>query len=207
MILSLDKAIASRAVFVIVSGSDGRLVNRQEIDHMCQWGPNRNPRASYRMCPFPTIYGSLTHKSGVEKTPLFGQPVGGYRKCQSNTFYDTLAGCEVTQWTILQLSPKPQMSKSRSSTICGVVERPDHHCGDDLALFKSRKLLELTTSRRSISKPSTVFIPVFRPEMTSQTSSGRQQIAQTSAFRVIFWSWFLSKGFNRCLTSLQRWKR
>ena len=36
------------------------------------------------------------------------------------------------QWTIVQLSPKPQMSKSRSSTICVVVERSDHHCGDDL---------------------------------------------------------------------------
>ena len=43
------------------------------------------------------------------------------------------AACEVMQWIIGQLSPKPQTSESRSSTICFVVERPDHHCGDDLA--------------------------------------------------------------------------
>ena len=36
------------------------------------------------------------------------------------------------QWTIVQLSSKPQMSKNRSSTLCLVVERPGHHCGDDL---------------------------------------------------------------------------
>ena len=33
---------------------------------------------------------------------------------------------------IVQLSPEAQISKRRSSTIYAVVERPDHHCGDDL---------------------------------------------------------------------------
>ena len=42
------------------------------------------------------------------------------------------------QWTIVQLSPKPQISKSRSSTICVVVKRPNHHCGDDLVELFSR---------------------------------------------------------------------
>ena len=27
------------------------------------------------------------------------------------------------------------MSERRSITICAVVERPDHHCGDDLVTF------------------------------------------------------------------------
>ena len=35
--------------------------------------------------------------------------------------------------TVVQLLIKPQMSERRSNTICAVVERPDHHCGDDLA--------------------------------------------------------------------------
>ena len=43
-----------------------------------------------------------------------------------------MAGCELMRLTIVQLSPKPQMSKSRSNTICVVVGRPDHHCVDDL---------------------------------------------------------------------------
>ena len=47
-------------------------------------------------------------------------------------------GCKVMQWTIVLLSPKPQMSERGSSTICSVVERPDHHCGDDLVLQKWR---------------------------------------------------------------------
>ena len=35
----------------------------------------------------------------------------------------------------LSLTPssKRQISERRSSTICTVVERPDHHCGDDLS--------------------------------------------------------------------------
>ena len=40
--------------------------------------------------------------------------------------------CEVMPRKIVQLSPKPQMSGRRSSTICAVVEWSDHHCGDDL---------------------------------------------------------------------------
>ena len=35
----------------------------------------------------------------------------------------------------LHLSPKPQISESRSSTIFMVVERPDHNCGDDFGPF------------------------------------------------------------------------
>ena len=42
--------------------------------------------------------------------------------------------------TIVQLSPKLQMSESRSSTIglCVIVERPDRHCGDDLVLTAAK---------------------------------------------------------------------
>ena len=38
------------------------------------------------------------------------------------------------RWTIVQLSPKRQMSEHRSNTIYAVVERPDHHCGVDLGV-------------------------------------------------------------------------
>ena len=54
-------------------------------------------------------------------------------------FLNTLAACEVIPWTIVQLSPKPQMSEHRSSTICAVVERPDHHYGDDLVVYITQR--------------------------------------------------------------------
>ena len=44
----------------------------------------------------------------------------------------TFSGSEVMPSTIVQLLPKPQTSECRSNTMCAVVERPDHHCGDDL---------------------------------------------------------------------------
>ena len=63
-ILPLDEAVASRDVFVIVSGSDGRAGGRKrlwcqlnnsktvkKIDYMCQRGANRNTWASYWMTP------------------------------------------------------------------------------------------------------------------------------------------------------------
>ena len=34
-----------------------------------------------------------------------------------------------------KLSSKLQMSERRSSTICAVIERPDHHCGNALVLL------------------------------------------------------------------------
>ena len=68
-----------------------------------------------------------------------------------------------------------------------------------------QKLLELATSRfATISPPRTIF--TFRPEMTSQSTSGRQQIEQTCQFgghaRVAICRW----RFNRFLKGLQRWK-
>ena len=49
----------------------------------------------------------------------------------------------------MRLSPKPQMDKSRLSTIglCVVVERPDHHCGDDLVF---RELLHLFMTNKGM---------------------------------------------------------
>ena len=52
-----------------------------------------------------------------------------------HTFLDTLAVCEVMQLTIIQLLPKAQMSERRLSTVCVVVERPDHHSDDDLVSY------------------------------------------------------------------------
>ena len=55
-------------------------------------------------------------------------------------FEDTLVGRELAKLCIEQLSQKPQTSERRSSTICAVVERPDHHCGDDLVYVFVLKL-------------------------------------------------------------------
>ena len=45
---------------------------------------------------------------------------------------------------IVQPLPKPQMSESRSSTKCVVVERPCHHCGDALVMFIVQAVAAMT---------------------------------------------------------------
>ena len=47
-------------------------------------------------------------------------------------FDQTFSGSEYVPCTVVQLSPKPQLSERRSNTICAVVEPPDHHGCDDL---------------------------------------------------------------------------
>ena len=59
--------------------------------------------------------------------------------------------------TIVQLSPKPQMSERRSKTICAVVERPDHHFGDDLVLSLVRSLEALVIFVIFVSGNSELF--------------------------------------------------
>ena len=65
----------------------------------------------------------------AKSLPFKLQPTGW--KVDGNV---ALAGCEVMQRTIVQLSLKPQMSERRLNTICVVVERLGHHCGDDLVI-------------------------------------------------------------------------
>ena len=60
-----------------------------------------------------------------------------------STYKDTLGGCEVMPRTTVQLLPKPQMGGRRSSTITVVVERPDHHCGDDLVFDKGNLFFQI----------------------------------------------------------------
>ena len=66
---------------------------------------------------------------------------------------------------IEELSPIPQISKRRSSIIYAVVERPDHHCDDDLVIVGQQRLGKgVVTPITSIRcwkvtdlKPSTLF--------------------------------------------------
>ena len=46
--------------------------------------------------------------------------VGDWRKCQENALENTLVGCEVMPWTIVELLIKPQLSERKLSTICEV---------------------------------------------------------------------------------------
>ena len=146
--LPFDEAVFYRAVFVIVSGADGRtdgwkrfwsqLTNSKwlEIDHLCQWVANRNPWARYWMGqPRPLYVSPNSRNRGIEKSPF--QISVNWLEVDENVnmaHFRThwLIRCEVMQWTIVQLSSKPQTSESRSSTICVVVERPGQHCVDDL---------------------------------------------------------------------------
>ena len=66
----------------------------------------------------------------IDHLSNFSQPVGGWLKFKLSTINDTLAGCEMMQWIIL--TAFVQACERRLSTICAVVERPHHQCGDDL---------------------------------------------------------------------------
>ena len=72
------------------------------------------------------------------------------------------------QWTIVHLLPKPQMSESRSSTICLIVERPDQHCGDDLVTCRLYMLCTLYLH--------TIDLPNHYPD-TSNTTKWIYQIS------------------------------
>ena len=78
--------------------------------------------------PSPTCSSPQT--GGGSKSPCF--------TLQPQSWRSTKMSIEHISWlssdalTIVQLSPKPQMSEHRSSTMCAVVKWPDHHCGDDL---------------------------------------------------------------------------
>ena len=104
---------------------------------MCQSGANNwNQWVSYRIgLLWPHVL--LTPKPGVEKSPVKLQPKrleiaekNGKRACLITHFL-TLNLC-LEHWTTAQLSPRPQMSERSSSTMWPVIERHDHHCGDDL---------------------------------------------------------------------------
>ena len=84
--------------------------------------------------PGPTAALVTNHFNRGRKVPRCEcWPNGRRRLCQQSTFENTMAGCEVTPLIILRFSPDAQISEYRSSTICAVVERPDHHFDDNLA--------------------------------------------------------------------------
>ena len=94
--------------------------------------------------PIPDPHVPPNPQTGVSKSPPFKfQPTSCTLSKMSieHILEDTLAGCAVMQWSIIEISSKPQMSDNRSSTICVVIERPDHHCGDDLVCYTIHHLV------------------------------------------------------------------
>ena len=96
---------------------------------MCQWGANMNPWADFQM--------------GLSRRPLHTSlptPKPRDRNLQPNSWRSNmsfestkLAGCEIMPRTTVQLFQKPQMSERRRSTLCTVVEWPDHRSLSSLA--------------------------------------------------------------------------
>ena len=88
----------------------------------------------------PNSYVTITLQTGSRKVPLsnLSQPVGSWHKCRYNrsTFYDTLAGCDVHAMNNRTAFDKdPNEWKQIEHNMCVVIERPDHHCGDDLVFW------------------------------------------------------------------------
>ena len=99
---------------------------------MCKGGANRTPWAGYRMGP-----SSTPKPGGVEKTPFQIaanqlEVVKNVNRTHLRTHWLATKWCNEQSYSFRQ---SPQMSKRRSSTICVVVERPVHHCGDDLVMI------------------------------------------------------------------------
>ena len=85
-LLPLDEAMASRAVFVIASWSDGRVEGRKRFWSQLnnpkavrdrRWGANRNPWAIYRMRP---SLQRTTNRWVVNRRPQIGNIVCGRRE-------------------------------------------------------------------------------------------------------------------------------
>ena len=133
-ILPLDEV-----AFVILSGSDGR---------KCFWSQlNNSKMVRDRPCvsslegglsnkPIPDPHAPLRPKLGSKSSPFKVQPTGlRLMEMSIEHILGWLVGCELMPWTIVKLSPKPQMSERKSSTIYAVIERPDHHYDDDLVAY------------------------------------------------------------------------
>ena len=86
------------------------------------------------MGPSANSYVSLTLQTEGRKVPIsnFTQPAGG-RKCQPKHILGHNAFAKVTN-----------SSESRSNTLCVVVERPDHQCGDDLVFCVNKVITDHT---------------------------------------------------------------
>ena len=100
---------------------------------MCQCGANRKPHVDYRIGP---LVPRLSRNRGVEKCPF--KIAAKWVEIDENVKGAHLRTHWLAVWSdamnscTLQLLPKAQISKLRSSSICAIVQRPDHHCGDEL---------------------------------------------------------------------------
>ena len=85
---------------------------------------------------YPRAHVPSNQQIWGSKSPLssFSKTVGVRRECQQSTFESPSVGNGVMARTIAQLSPNPQMCELRSNTMRAVVERPEHHHGDDLVV-------------------------------------------------------------------------
>ena len=86
------------------------------------------------------------------------------------------------QWTTVHLSPEPQMSKSRLSKICVVVEWPDHHYGDDLVLTLCRPDIIDSAILRPGRLDQLIYIPL--PDEKSRISILKANLRKSPVAKV-----------------------
>ena len=131
--LPLDEAITSRLVIIIISGSDRR---KRFWSKLNNWKTARDrPRVNVELIGTPLSGCWMGYLRPHHPANPNIQTVGDGGLCQYSIFENTLAGCEVLPWTIVQLLPKTQMSERRMSTVWVVIKRPDHHCCGHLVFY------------------------------------------------------------------------
>ena len=105
---------------------------------MCQQGASWNPWVSYRTAPIPTPYITRTPKPGVEKYPFQISDKRLEVDVNINSDHFTKHWLVVKWYNEQSYSSRWNPKWCRSSTINALVERPEHHCGDELVNNKLR---------------------------------------------------------------------
>ena len=194
-------------------------LKRQELDHGCEREVTRTICGQSNGRIHDTQRQLLFPETGYRKLPLctFSQTVG-YRRTRKppSNAANLRTRLLVVEWrltvTLLQHCPTPQIGDRKSSKYVGVVERPDHHCGDDLvaslvdrftdaAVAVTRHRHMTTAVRYNIARSAT------GPTTSTTTTTGNQPTFRSLPVALIAWlvtlrtnaKWFIS-GFQSAST-------
>ena len=100
------------------------------MDHICQWGANKNPWAGYRM---GLSYVSITPKAAVKKTPFNLQSNGwddeNVKRAHLSTLWLAVLRCHEQSCSFRQ-SSKCVNDADLVQHMQPGVKQPDHRCGD-----------------------------------------------------------------------------
>ena len=75
------------------------------------------------------------------------------------------------------------MSELGSSTLCAVVDRPDHHCGDDVVIAPLCRTIQ--TEALNVLKEITCLLRLFRYSAPNCKQCQKEVIASRAVFAIV----------------------